>query len=95
MTQHACLDPSPNEALAEAPKPLLANYGVGRIQQYTLDIAMVSLLNSTERTRDQFVALGEAAGLELVKVWDLGQLSLVEFKANGMVLNGLPSLAKL
>ncbi|KAH6888349.1 S-adenosyl-L-methionine-dependent methyltransferase [Coprinopsis sp. MPI-PUGE-AT-0042] len=88
VTQHACHDPSPDTAQAQAPDPLLPNYGVGRIQQYTLDMAMMSLLNSTERTREEFAGIGAKAGLELVKVWDLGQLSLVEFKLGEVVSNG-------
>ncbi|KAF5379563.1 hypothetical protein D9757_009256 [Collybiopsis confluens] len=40
-----------------APKPLLPNYGVGRIRSYELDILMMTLLNAQSRTLDEFVTL--------------------------------------
>ncbi|KAJ2932577.1 hypothetical protein H1R20_g4534, partial [Candolleomyces eurysporus] len=64
----------------QAPKELLSNYGAGRVRQYNLDLVMMSLLNAQERTLDGFIKLGEASGLEFVKLWDFGEMSAVEFK---------------
>jgi len=63
-----------------APEPLLPNWGEGRIQPYRADMVMMVLGNSKERTFDEFLSLGSAAGLEFVKLWDLGETSFVEFK---------------
>ena len=41
---------------------------------------MMSMLNSEERRLSEFIKLGEAAGLEFVKLWDLGELGLVEYR---------------
>jgi hypothetical protein len=62
----------------QAPEPLLPNYGEGRIRQYTLDINMMTMLNSQERPLESFIALAEAAGLKFVKLWDAGEMGLVE-----------------
>ena len=64
----------------QAPEPLLPNYGDGRIRQYNLDIHMMTLLNSQERRLPEIIRLGEVAGLEFVKLWDLGEMSLVEYR---------------
>jgi len=64
----------------QAPEPLLPNYGAGRIRQYNGDIHMMAMLNSAERRLPQFIGLGDASGLEFVKLWDLGEMSLVEYK---------------
>ncbi|KAF9563370.1 S-adenosyl-L-methionine-dependent methyltransferase [Agrocybe pediades] len=63
----------------EAPQPLLANYGAGRIRQYYLDMQLLNLLNGEVRTLPHYVELGESAGLEFVKVWDLGETSAIEY----------------
>ncbi|XP_006460606.1 hypothetical protein AGABI2DRAFT_117546 [Agaricus bisporus var. bisporus H97] len=63
----------------QAPEPLLPNYGEARIRQYTMDINMITLLNSKERTLEDFIALGESAGLQFVKLWETGEMGLVEF----------------
>jgi len=65
--------------LKQAESPLLPNYGAGRIRQYYTDAAMMVLCNSQERTLDHSVQLGRKAGLEFVKVWDVGELSAFEF----------------
>jgi len=44
---------------------------------------MMTLLNSKEHTLEEFVEIGEEAGLSFVKLWDLwdlGELSVVEFR---------------
>ena len=40
---------------------------------------MMVLCNSEERTLDHSVQLGKKAGLEIVKVWDMGEISVIEF----------------
>ena len=72
--------PEEKSPVKQAPEPLLPNYGGGRIRQYNLDIQMMSMLNSEERRLSEFIKLGEAAGLEFVKLWDLGELGLVEYR---------------
>jgi hypothetical protein len=63
----------------QAPEPLLPNYGEARIRQYTVDINMMTVLNSKERTLEDFIILGESAGLQFVKLWEAGELAVVEF----------------
>ena len=41
---------------------------------------MMAMLNSQERRLPHFIRLGEAAGLEFVKLWDLGEMSLIEYR---------------
>ncbi|KXN82887.1 hypothetical protein AN958_01956 [Leucoagaricus sp. SymC.cos] len=60
------------------PAPLLPNYGAGRARLYCLDIAMMTLGNSAERTLDEFIKLGEAAGLRFVRLWNLAEMGVVE-----------------
>ncbi|KAJ7676259.1 S-adenosyl-L-methionine-dependent methyltransferase [Mycena rosella] len=64
----------------QAPEPLLANYGVGNLRQYNLDLTMLVLGNSKERTLQEFASLGEAAGLRFERLWELGELGAVEFR---------------
>ncbi|KAJ7151185.1 S-adenosyl-L-methionine-dependent methyltransferase [Mycena filopes] len=64
-----------------APAPLLSNYGEGRIRQYYLDVSLMVLVNSQERTLDEYVELGEKAGLEFMKVWEFGEMGGVELRA--------------
>ncbi|KAJ7460725.1 S-adenosyl-L-methionine-dependent methyltransferase [Mycena latifolia] len=67
--------------LARAPAPLLSNYGEGRIRQYYLDVSLMVLTNAKERTLDEYVRLGAAAGLRFVRVWAFGDMSGVELCA--------------
>ena len=71
--------PEEKAKFRQAPEPLLANYGEARIRQYTMDINMMTLLNSKERTLEDFIGLGESAGLQFVKLWETGEMGLVEF----------------
>lgn len=64
----------------QAPEPLLPNYGVGRIRQYALDLDMMVMLNSQERRLEEFIRLGEEAGLMFTKLWNFGEMSAVEFR---------------
>ncbi|KAK7692880.1 hypothetical protein QCA50_004515 [Cerrena zonata] len=66
-----------------APEPLLANYGDGRAFEYYSDICMMASCNAKERTLEEFVVLGRDCGLELVKVWECGQMNSIEFKLAG------------
>jgi len=67
--------------LKKAPAPLLGNYGEGRIRQYYLDVSLMVLVNGQERTLDEYVQLGEEAGLKFMKVWEFGDMSGVELCA--------------
>jgi hypothetical protein len=69
-----------SSAFKQAPEPLLPNYGVGKIRQYNLDLDMMVMLNSQERYLEEFVKLGEEAGLRFEKLWDLGEMSIVELR---------------
>ncbi|KAI1408493.1 putative O-methyltransferase [Hypoxylon sp. FL1857] len=59
-----------DEYVEAAPKPLLANYGVHGHHGFSLDIAMMSLMNGKERTPSEFRGLFEKAGLKMVKLWE-------------------------
>jgi len=72
--------PEEKSPFKQAPEPLLPNYGGGRIRQYNSDLHMMAIWNSEERRLPQFIRLGEAAGLEFVKLWDLGEMGLVEYR---------------
>ena len=80
ILQHANRVPEEKAPTKQAPEPLLPNYGVGRIRQYDLDLNMMTMLNSEERRLPDFIRLGEAAGLEFVKLWDIGETGVVEYK---------------
>ena len=64
--------------MIQAPAPLLPNFGVGRIRTHYLDMTMMTLLNSEERTLEDYIELVEMSGLNLVKVWDFGETILLE-----------------
>jgi hypothetical protein len=80
ILQFANRIPEEKSLVKQAPEPLLPNYGGGRKRQYNLDIQMMTMLNSEERRLPEFIKLGEAAGLEFVKLWDLGEMGLVEYR---------------
>ncbi|KAJ3571814.1 hypothetical protein NP233_g3494 [Leucocoprinus birnbaumii] len=71
--------PDDDLTLDQAQPPLLPNYGVGRVRQYYTDAAMMVLCNGGERSLEDYVQLAKVAGLQFVKVWDLGELCAVEF----------------
>ena len=52
---------------------------MGRIRQYRLDMAMMLLFNSKERTLEESIEMGAKAGLSFVKLWYVGDTSLLEF----------------
>ena len=72
--------PEEKPSVKQAPEPLLPNYGGGRIRQYNIDIHVMTMLNSEERRLPEYIRLGEAAGLEFVKLWDLGEMGLLEYR---------------
>ncbi|KAG6896298.1 hypothetical protein C0992_009251 [Termitomyces sp. T32_za158] len=79
VIQHANhTDSSP---LREAPKPMLPNYGAGRIRPYNLDLAMLVLFNSKQRTLEEFIDIAGKAGLEFVKLWPTGEMGVVELRS--------------
>jgi hypothetical protein len=45
-----------------------------------MDINVMGLFNSAERTLDDFISLGKLSGLEFVKLWEIGETGLVELK---------------
>ncbi|TCD65877.1 hypothetical protein EIP91_002036 [Steccherinum ochraceum] len=66
--------------LETAPEPLLPNFGEGRFLRYRLDLSMMIVFGSHERTLDNFKELGNAVGLELVEVRNCGELSAIEYR---------------
>ncbi|KAJ7482294.1 S-adenosyl-L-methionine-dependent methyltransferase [Mycena galericulata] len=79
VLQHAAVDSDTDGKYEKAPAPLLPNFGVGRVRPYAQDINMMVVLNSQERTLPQFIAMGALSGFEFVKLWDLGEVGLMEF----------------
>ncbi|KAI3603712.1 hypothetical protein WG66_006691 [Moniliophthora roreri] len=69
--------------IERAPEPLLPNYGTGNIRHYNQDVNMLAMFNSRERTCEEYATLGEEAGLCLIKVWDLAETYMLEFKLIG------------
>ncbi|KAF8815777.1 S-adenosyl-L-methionine-dependent methyltransferase [Phlegmacium glaucopus] len=80
ILQHANRVPEEQSAFKQAPEPLLPNYGAGRSFQYNLDLDMLCMLNSEERRLDSFIKLGNEAGLKFEKLWDFGEMGLVEYR---------------
>jgi len=68
------------DAVESAPEPLLPNYGAGKILHYKVDLTMLAVLNSKERTLNEFIELGKQANLEFVKLWNVGELGALEFR---------------
>ncbi|KAF9254162.1 S-adenosyl-L-methionine-dependent methyltransferase [Marasmius fiardii PR-910] len=78
---HKILTTPPSGLMTKkAPAPLLPNYGSGCVMPYNMNVLMLALNNSHERTSEDFAALGQHAGLRLVEIWPLAQMSLVEFR---------------
>ncbi|KAF8128344.1 S-adenosyl-L-methionine-dependent methyltransferase [Boletus edulis] len=63
-----------------APEPLLPNFGNGNNRMYQQDLNMWIIHNAKERTLDESIALGSAAGLRLEKVYDLAESAVLEFR---------------
>ncbi|KAJ7573692.1 S-adenosyl-L-methionine-dependent methyltransferase [Mycena floridula] len=62
----------------QAPEPLLPDYGTGTIRMYNQNMNMVAMFNSKERTYNEICSLGVQAGLQVRKVWDLVETSVLE-----------------
>ncbi|TFK39899.1 S-adenosyl-L-methionine-dependent methyltransferase [Crucibulum laeve] len=79
ILQPACeVESDQTSSHPSAPRPLLPNYGAGRIRQYNIDLDMMTSLNSQERTLEDFIRLGKLAGLRFVKLWTVGEMGVVE-----------------
>ncbi|KAH7890353.1 S-adenosyl-L-methionine-dependent methyltransferase [Phlebopus sp. FC_14] len=63
-----------------APEPMLPNFGAGNSRMYQQDLNMWFVHNAKERTLADLTVLGSAVGLRLVKVYDLAESSVVEFR---------------
>ncbi|KAF9232207.1 S-adenosyl-L-methionine-dependent methyltransferase [Melanogaster broomeanus] len=63
-----------------APKPMLPNFGAGNSRMYQQDLTMWFVHNAKERTLDDSITLGSAAGLRLERVYDLAESALLEFR---------------
>ncbi|KIJ64097.1 hypothetical protein HYDPIDRAFT_28987 [Hydnomerulius pinastri MD-312] len=63
-----------------APEPMLPNFGAGNSRMYQQDLNMWFIHNAKERTLDDSISLGSAAGLRLEKVYDLAESAVLEFK---------------
>ncbi|EGN97119.1 hypothetical protein SERLA73DRAFT_92093 [Serpula lacrymans var. lacrymans S7.3] len=63
-----------------APEPMLPNFGSGNIRMYQQDLNMWFIHNAKERTVQDSVTLGAAAGLRLEKIYDLAESSVLEFR---------------
>ncbi|KAK0215214.1 S-adenosyl-L-methionine-dependent methyltransferase [Armillaria nabsnona] len=92
IIQHAYRDKNISESvgLKLAPEPLLPNYGAGGMAQYNMDLDMMCMYNSQERSLDHFVQLGKEAGLQFVRVWDARETSIVEFCLEGRPIVDIP-----
>ncbi|KAG5349609.1 hypothetical protein C0989_002764 [Termitomyces sp. Mn162] len=67
--------------LKEAPEPLLPNYGAGNVHQYDMDIALMVVMNTRERTLEEFINIANKADLRFVKLWQTGEMAVLEFQA--------------
>jgi len=62
-----------------APEPLHPNFGAGNFRSYAMDITMLVQFNAQERSLRHFDKLGAAVGLKLIKLWECGEKSMLEF----------------
>ncbi|KAG7439317.1 S-adenosyl-L-methionine-dependent methyltransferase [Guyanagaster necrorhizus] len=82
IIQHVNRDSNTPESVSDlklAPEPLLPNYGAGGMTQYNMDLAVMCLFNSQERTLEHFIEMCQEVGLKFVRVWDAGETSVIEF----------------
>ncbi|KAF5312467.1 hypothetical protein D9619_003730 [Psilocybe cf. subviscida] len=75
LISFACHDPSddngngiPGAIPKEAPNPLLANYGIANEMMYNMDLIMLTVCNSQERTVEHVVELLRKSGWRLTKI---------------------------
>ncbi|KAG6809034.1 hypothetical protein H0H92_001866 [Tricholoma furcatifolium] len=79
VLQYANRTHTTESAFQEAPEPMLPNYGVGKIREYAIDIHLMVTLNSRERTLEEFISMAAKAGLNFLKLWPAGEMSVIEF----------------
>ncbi|KAG6860495.1 hypothetical protein C0995_010532 [Termitomyces sp. Mi166 len=80
VLQHANHTDTSNSPFAEAPAPVLPNYGARQIRQYNLDVGMMIVHNCRERTLEDFMDIAGKADLQFVKLWPVGEMGMVEFQ---------------
>ncbi|KAF8876830.1 S-adenosyl-L-methionine-dependent methyltransferase [Infundibulicybe gibba] len=80
VLHHPVRDRTKPSMFEQAPEPLLSNYGVGSVRRYQLDINMMNLLNSKERTLQEFIDIGKRAGFDFIRLWDSGEADVIEFR---------------
>ncbi|KAL5531045.1 hypothetical protein ACEPAG_3921 [Sanghuangporus baumii] len=68
-----------NEATSGIPEPLLKNLGAAKMGEYLADISMMALLNSKERTLEEYATLGTMAGLAFDHIWDMEGCAMIQF----------------
>ncbi|KIK62301.1 hypothetical protein GYMLUDRAFT_242974 [Collybiopsis luxurians FD-317 M1] len=68
-----------NASLSHAPEPLLGNYGAGRIRAYSVSLHMMNVCGSQERTFSEWVSLCEKCGFTFSKIYEAGDMNLLEF----------------
>jgi hypothetical protein len=78
MLQHAAR--GGDSAFEQAPEPFLPNYRLEHIRPYSVDLTLMLVWNSKERTLEEFIKIGEEAGLCFVKLWNMSDLGLLEFR---------------
>ncbi|KAI0090303.1 S-adenosyl-L-methionine-dependent methyltransferase [Irpex rosettiformis] len=71
--------PTPLSSPNSAPAPLLSNTGAGRLRLYSLDVSLLTLLNSRERFLQEFVTIAQQASLKFKSTWDAGDTYILEF----------------
>ncbi|KAG6884307.1 hypothetical protein C0993_012231 [Termitomyces sp. T159_Od127] len=80
ILQHVHRMDTSDHVSTEAPEPMLPNYGVGRIRQYNADLLVMVLQNGIQRTLKDLIDIGNKANLQFVKLWHVGETSVVEFE---------------
>lgn len=63
--------------MVAAPPPLLANYGRAASHAHIMDLNMMMMVNGRERTPAEMGILVQAAGLEIVRIWQGGAVDTV------------------
>ncbi|KAF3000452.1 hypothetical protein E8E14_007079 [Neopestalotiopsis sp. 37M] len=63
--------------MVAAPPPLLANYGRAASHAHIMDLNMMMMVNGRERTPAELGILVQAAGLEIVRIWQGGAVDTV------------------
>lgn len=72
---------STGQTLMRAPYPMISNYGAGNAIMFSTGVTMLLSFNGMERPLNKTIENANDAGLEFVKLWDLGETALIELKA--------------